>query len=77
MKTMILAALMLNGCAIYEFQHTNADGSQTSLKIYSTREVQAADLNIGPDGTLQGNAEKLGANERLLELLQTAVKKIP
>jgi len=80
------------GCAHYELKHTftttNTIGTQTvelcHLSILSMREIKAGDIKISKGCALSGSGEKLGVNEKMLELMSEtvtlmsdAVKKVP
>jgi len=69
----IALLLLLQGCAVYQYEH-KMDGS-CSLYISSMREVKAGDLKISKSCALSGNAEVLGANEKLIDLVVGVVTK--
>lgn len=74
---LFISSLLLSGCAAYNYTHVDADGSSTALTIYSMREVEAGALNIDKSGALTGSADKLGANEKLIDAANNLIKRIP
>ena len=81
--------LALSGCANYSLKNNTStttiqpDGSQVveqktcELSISSFREVKAADVKVSTKCALTGGDESLGANEKLIELMTTVIKKVP
>lgn len=73
----ILILLLLNGCANYRYEHIAPDGSSCTLTITSMREVDAGELTVLDDCSLDSGADKLGANERLIDLFHAVVRRLP
>ncbi len=86
----LLLCFLVNGCATYRFNHhvvttttavengvVTVVDSQCVLIISSLREVDNAKINVDSNCNAFGGAQALGANEKLLDLLQTTVQKIP
>lgn len=80
------------GCAHYSLTHTTTTvstiGTETvelcELSILSMREIKAGDIKISKGCALTGSGEKLGVNEKMLELMSEtvglmsdAVEKVP
>lgn len=85
----LIVCFLAQGCANYGLKNNlvtttiKLDGTQIKeekiceLSITSIREVKATDVKLSKSCALRGSAESLGANERLIDLMTTVIKKVP
>lgn len=65
------------GGAVYEYNHTEADGSSCGIRITSAREVGKGTVRIANDCSISTDVDSLGGVDGAYEVIKSLVTKLP